>query len=154
MVNKRLMKLPIKIILLNGKTIKSTHTWNLCIPCIPSIMSKAHIVPGLAHSSLISTHTKFQCWSPSSVFHGGVPGILQKRDFPHRSTRPSHWNMASTHQPHICAFSTINSEQTGNKIDATSNRGAWIKKFAHDPIQAEPTKVYAPEHVLPKHSQH
>ena len=46
---------PITITLPNGKTIKSTHTCNLDIPWMPSKMTQAHIVPGLAHSSLIST---------------------------------------------------------------------------------------------------
>ncbi len=46
---------PITITLPNGKTIKSTHTCNLDIPWMPSEMTQAHIVPGLAHSSLIST---------------------------------------------------------------------------------------------------
>ena len=55
MVNKRPAKFPIKIILLNGKTIKSTHTCNIDIPWLPSIVTKAHIVPGLTHAYLIST---------------------------------------------------------------------------------------------------
>jgi len=46
---------PITITLHNGKTIKSTHTCDLDIPWIPSKMTQAHIVPGLAHSSLIFT---------------------------------------------------------------------------------------------------
>ena len=46
---------PITITLPNGKTIKSTHTCNLDIPWMPHEMTQAHIVPGLAHSSLIST---------------------------------------------------------------------------------------------------
>ena len=46
---------PIRITLPNGKTIKSTHTCNLDIPWLPSSVTEAHIVPGLSHSSLIST---------------------------------------------------------------------------------------------------
>ena len=46
---------PITITLPNGKTIKSTHTCNLDIPWMPNEMTQAHIIPGLAHSSLIST---------------------------------------------------------------------------------------------------
>ena len=33
----------------------STHTWNLDIPWLPNHVTEAHIVPGLAHASLIST---------------------------------------------------------------------------------------------------
>ena len=46
---------PITITLPNGKTIRSTHTCNLDIPWLPGHMTEAHIVPGLAHASLIST---------------------------------------------------------------------------------------------------
>ena len=54
-VHKRLAIKPIHITLLNGKIIKSTRTYNLDIPWLPNHMTEAHIVPGLAHSSLIST---------------------------------------------------------------------------------------------------
>ena len=46
---------PIHILLPNGKRITSTHTCNLDIPWLPAYMTEAHIVPGLSHSSLIST---------------------------------------------------------------------------------------------------
>ena len=46
---------PITITLPNGKTIRSTHTCNMDIPWLPGHMTEAHIVPGLAHASLIST---------------------------------------------------------------------------------------------------
>ena len=39
----------------NSRTIQSTHTCNLDISWLPNEMTEAHIVPGLAHSSLIST---------------------------------------------------------------------------------------------------
>ena len=48
-VNKRPAKFPINVTLPNGKTIKSMHTCNIDIPWLPSIMTEAHIVPGLAH---------------------------------------------------------------------------------------------------------
>ena len=54
-VNKQIAKRPIAITLPNGKIIQSTHTCNLDIPWLPSEITEAHIVPGLAHASLIST---------------------------------------------------------------------------------------------------
>ena len=54
-VNKKVADKPIHITLPNGKIIKSTHTCNLDIPWMPHQMIEAHIVPGLTHSSLIST---------------------------------------------------------------------------------------------------
>ena len=54
-VNKNITTNPIKITLPNGKTIQSTHTCNLDIPWLPAHMTEAHIVPELAHASLIST---------------------------------------------------------------------------------------------------
>ena len=45
----------ITITLPNGKVIQSAHTCNLDIPWLPAQMMEVHIVPGLAHASLIST---------------------------------------------------------------------------------------------------
>ena len=46
---------PITIKLPDGSIIWSTHTCNLDIPRLPHKMIEAHIVPGLVHSSLVST---------------------------------------------------------------------------------------------------
>ena len=54
-VNKKTATNPITITLPSGSTIRSTHTCNLDIPWLPHQVTEAHIVPGLAHSSLIST---------------------------------------------------------------------------------------------------
>ena len=51
------------------KSIKSTHTCNVDIPWLPNHMTEAHIVPGLAHASLISTR-KF-CDAGCKVMFGG-----------------------------------------------------------------------------------
>ena len=52
---KRVAKNPISIVLPDGSTVQSTHTCHLDIPWLPDKMTEAHIVPQLAHSSLIST---------------------------------------------------------------------------------------------------
>ena len=54
-VNIKVAKFPIAIKLPDGSIIWSTHTCNLDIPWLPHRMTESHIVPGLAHSSLIST---------------------------------------------------------------------------------------------------
>jgi hypothetical protein len=54
-VNKRRAIQPLSIKLPDGTIIKSSHTCNLDIPWLPKQMTEAHIVPGLSHSSLIST---------------------------------------------------------------------------------------------------
>jgi len=46
---------PLKIKLPDGSVIKSSHTCNLDIPWLPNSVTEAHIVPGLAHSSLVAT---------------------------------------------------------------------------------------------------
>ena len=46
---------PIRTTLPNGKSMTSTQTYNLDIPWLPNHVTEAHIVPGLAHASLIST---------------------------------------------------------------------------------------------------
>ncbi len=53
--NKQVATHLITTTLPNGRSIKSTHTCNLDIPWLPHAMTETHIVPGLAHSSLIST---------------------------------------------------------------------------------------------------
>ena len=45
---------PLIINLPDGETIKSTHTCRLNIPWLPEEATRAHIVPGLAHTSLVS----------------------------------------------------------------------------------------------------
>ena len=54
-VNVKAAEFPIAIKLPDGSIIYSTHTCNLDIPWLPEEMTEAHIVPGLQHSSLIST---------------------------------------------------------------------------------------------------
>ena len=54
-VNKQPTSNPLRIKLPDGSFIESTHTCNLNIPWLPSEITEAHIVPGLQHSSLIST---------------------------------------------------------------------------------------------------
>ena len=45
---------PLEILLPDGDTIKSTHTCTLNIPWLPVAARQAHVVPGLAHTSLVS----------------------------------------------------------------------------------------------------
>lgn len=54
-VNIRRATDPIHVTLPDGSKIHSSHTCNLDIPWLPSHLTEAHILPGLAHSSLIST---------------------------------------------------------------------------------------------------
>ena len=54
-VNKREAEQPVTIKLPDGTLIYSTHIGNLDIPWMPDSMTTAHIMPGLSHSSLIST---------------------------------------------------------------------------------------------------
>ena len=54
-VNKRPTESQLKITFPNGNIIQSTHTCNLDTPWLPDALTEAHIVPGLSHSSLIST---------------------------------------------------------------------------------------------------
>ena len=54
-VNVRAAEFPIAIKLPDGSIIYYTHTCNLDIPWLPKEMTEVHIVPGLQHSSLIST---------------------------------------------------------------------------------------------------
>ena len=54
-VNLERAKFPISIKLPDGNIIYSTHTCNLDIPWLPHAVTEGHIVPRLAHSSLIST---------------------------------------------------------------------------------------------------
>ena len=52
--NVQITTSPLKINLPDGEQIMSTHTCKLDAPWLPEAARKAHIVPGLAHSSLIS----------------------------------------------------------------------------------------------------
>ena len=50
----------VKMTLLNGKRIKSAHTFNLSIPWLLQLMTEAHVVTGLTHFFLISTQDFFK----------------------------------------------------------------------------------------------
>ena len=54
-INKQVDHNPITITLPDGATLKSSHTCNVDIPWLRHSATKAHIVPGLAHASLLST---------------------------------------------------------------------------------------------------
>jgi hypothetical protein len=58
-INTKPTNNPITIKLPHGKDILSTHTCNLNIPWRPPHMTEAHIVPGMAHSSLIFRSRNF-----------------------------------------------------------------------------------------------
>ena len=65
-INMTVTENPITIKLPDGSLIYSTHIGNLDIPWMPDHMTEAHIVPGLSHSSLIST--KVFCDAGCKVF--------------------------------------------------------------------------------------
>jgi hypothetical protein len=52
--NKKRAVAPINATLPDGATIQSTHTCDLLLPQLPLAATKAHIIPGLATSSLLS----------------------------------------------------------------------------------------------------
>ncbi len=54
-INKQVDHNPITITLPDGATLTSSHTCNVDIPWLRHSATKAHIVPGLAHASLLST---------------------------------------------------------------------------------------------------
>ena len=54
-INKQIDINPITITLPDGATLQSTHTCNVNIPWLRDAATRARIVPGLAHSSLLST---------------------------------------------------------------------------------------------------
>ena len=54
-LNKRIDTNPITIRLPDGATLQSTHTCDLDLPGIRPAATRAHIVPGLTHASLLST---------------------------------------------------------------------------------------------------
>ncbi len=54
-INKQVDHNPITITLPDGATLTSSHTCNVDIPWLRHSATKAHIVPGLSHASLLST---------------------------------------------------------------------------------------------------
>ena len=53
-INVKKAKIPITISQPDGRQLKSTHKCKLDIPALPKKAQAAHIVPGLAHTSLVS----------------------------------------------------------------------------------------------------
>jgi hypothetical protein len=54
LTTKKLTVTPINVTLPDGASIQSTHTCELLLPQLPLASTKAHIIPGLATSSLLS----------------------------------------------------------------------------------------------------
>ena len=54
-MNKRVADRPLTIKLPNGNTVRSSHVGELDLPLIPSGGRVAHVVPGLASHSFVST---------------------------------------------------------------------------------------------------
>eukprot|EP00804_Cyclotella_cryptica_P013523 CCRYP_017243-RA/>CCRYP_017243-RA protein AED:0.41 eAED:0.30 QI:0/0/0/1/1/1/5/0/1642 len=124
-VNKRPALKPLTIRLPNGKNIVSTHTCNLDLPWLPHSITEAHIVPGLSHSSLISTR-KFcdaGCQvtldqQSCKIYYQGALVLTGTRDettglwkvpiHPHQPPHPGqHSKPSSPHAaPHIAACHT------------------------------------------------
>ena len=65
-INTRVAEHPVTIKLPDGSLVYSKRVGNLDIPWMPDHMTEAHIVPGLSHSSLIST--KVFCDAGCKVF--------------------------------------------------------------------------------------
>ena len=53
-INVKKAKIPITISQPDGRQLKSTHECKFDIPALPKKARAAHIVPGLAHTSLVS----------------------------------------------------------------------------------------------------
>ena len=54
MIDIKPAAVPLIINLPDGEVIKSTYTCKLNLPFLPEAATRAHIVPGLAHTSLVS----------------------------------------------------------------------------------------------------
>ena len=54
-INKTIATTPLAVTLPDRTTIISMHTCNIGMPWLSSSVAHAHIIPGLSHSSLIST---------------------------------------------------------------------------------------------------
>ena len=68
-LNKQPATSPLRIHLPDGDTLRSSHTCDLDVPALPAAARTAHIVPGLAHSSLVSI--KVLCDAGCTVtYHG------------------------------------------------------------------------------------
>jgi hypothetical protein len=52
--SKKVAKTPIQVTLPDGAPVKSSHTCDLILPQLPETAKKAHVIPGLSTSSLLS----------------------------------------------------------------------------------------------------
>ena len=52
--NKKVAKSPLQVMLPDGAAIQSSHTCDLDLPQLPDSARKAHVIPGLTSSSLLS----------------------------------------------------------------------------------------------------
>ena len=79
-INIRRTKNPISISQPDGGKLESTHEWEIDNPQLPHAARKAHIVPGLAHTSLVSIKMLIDEGFFVTYGEKGV-GILQRKKF-------------------------------------------------------------------------
>eukprot|EP00804_Cyclotella_cryptica_P014203 CCRYP_005627-RA/>CCRYP_005627-RA protein AED:0.48 eAED:0.39 QI:0/-1/0/1/-1/1/1/0/305 len=153
-VNKHPALKPLTIRLPNGKHIVSTHTCNLDLPWLPHSITEAHIVPGLSHSSLISTrkfcHAGCQVTLDQhscKIYYQGALVLTGTRDettglwkvpiHPHRPSHPGqHSKLNSPHDPPLI----------------TAPHTAMNMYTLHTAIQTATTQVHAPGLLQPTDS--
>ncbi len=116
-VNTQIDTNPITITLPDGATIRSTHTCNVDIPWIRQEATRAHIVPGLAHASLLAT-AKFCDAGYTVTFDFGQCKFL---------TAQHSFSRVSATQPQICGAYHYNPQHHRHK---TRHRRATLPTTA------------------------
>eukprot|EP00804_Cyclotella_cryptica_P009929 CCRYP_017362-RA/>CCRYP_017362-RA protein AED:0.45 eAED:0.27 QI:0/0/0/0.5/1/1/2/0/554 len=153
-VNRHPALKPLTIRPPNGKHIVSTHTCNLDLPWLPHSITEAHIVPGLSHSSLISTQ-KF-CDAGCRVtldqhacriYYQGTLVLAGTRDdatglwkVPIHPHRPTHTDHQSNHKDSQHASPPITNPHTAMNMYTLPSKQQQLK-YMHQVFFSPPISI-------------
>ena len=142
-VNKSETTNPLTIHLPGGDTLSSTNTCDVDIPCLPKKARRAHIVPGLAHSSLISI--KVLCEHGCTVLYKGDHCKVYEGKLIWRSVKEpttNLWVLPLKHDglPITTKKERVRPRHTANNIHHLTSRETLVR-FLHQCLFSPPKRT-------------
>jgi hypothetical protein len=138
---------PLAINLPNGEKIMSTHTCRLNVPWLPEKAREAHIVPGLAHASLVSI--KILCDAGCRVIYDDNACRVYYNEkivwIGHREPSTGLWvlplnpTQQATRLPHLRAKGCDTTHATNNAYTMTSKES--LIKYLHQCLFSPPKRT-------------
>ena len=135
---------PLRITMPDGRIISSTHTCTLDLPHLPNNVRAAHIVPGLAHTSLLSARVFCDAGYNVAYSRHDCTVSDKQNNIVLRGHRDPHTNLwrlpLTTKAPPTPTATTKQYERAPT---------TQCKPCTHNHPYSESSKVHAPSSILP-----